>query len=57
MLYAEMAEKVLKKQGYWDDGWRVDNEAVLTCPHGHQIEYDGDCFEGCESPFKQMGVI
>lgn len=33
----------------WDhDGFGFD--ACLICPHGHTIEMDGQCPEGCVSP-------
>lgn len=53
--YEEMAREILENEGY--EGWEVLNDAVLICPHGHQIEYDGECFEGCTSPFRKMGLI
>lgn len=55
MRYEEMARKILRENGY--DDWFVVNEAVLTCPHGHDIEYDGTCPEGCVSPIREMGLI
>ena len=39
------------------EGWIVENDAVLICPHGHSIEYDGRCPEGCVSPLIGMGMI
>ena len=39
------------------DGWIVEDDAVLICPHGHRIEYDGKCPEGCVSPLREMGMI
>lgn len=39
------------------DGWTLENEAVLVCPHGNRIEPDGRCPDGCESPLITMGLI
>jgi len=39
------------------EGWIVENECCLTCPHGYTIEYDGKCPEGCVSPLRTMGMI
>ena len=38
------------------DGWS-GNDVTLTCPHGHLIEHDGRCPDGCESPLMGMGLI
>ncbi len=38
------------------DGWEAD-EDLLVCPHGHLVEQDGECPEGCVSPLKVMGLI
>ena len=37
------------------DGWGVYDghmgmDFLLECPHGHVIEQDGTCPEGCHSP-------
>lgn len=35
------------------EGWEHDGfgfDALLVCPHGHKIEMDGVCPEGCVSP-------
>lgn len=37
--------------------WEVVDDSVLTCPHGHLIEYDGACPDGCVSPFRALGLI
>lgn len=37
--------------------WEVLNDAVLICPCGNEIEYDGHCPEGCVSPLLAMGMI
>lgn len=38
-------------------GWEVESEAVLLCPHGHRIEWDGRCPEGCVSILRRFGLI
>ncbi len=40
--------------------WETDgfgDSSNLICPHGHTIEQDGRCPEGCVSPLIQMGMI
>lgn len=37
--------------------WTVVNSSVLLCPHGHRIEWDGECPDGCTSPLRRMGLI
>lgn len=44
------------------DDWRHNAHRYgmgfnLICPHGHLIEKDGECPEGCESPLIDMGLI
>lgn len=39
------------------EGWYVESESVLICPHGHPIELDGKCPEGCVSPLRKLGII
>ncbi len=29
----------------------------FVCRHGYEIELDGTCPEGCESPLKALGMI
>lgn len=36
-----------------DAGWSF----ILTCPHGHRVEQDGRCPEGCRSPLRDAGLI
>lgn len=50
-MIQEMARKVLP------DDWEVLHESALICPHGHTIEWDGECPDGCESPLRQRGLI
>lgn len=38
------------------DDWEVENE-LLVCPHGHVIELDGNCPDGCVSPLRSQGLI
>lgn len=54
-MHIKMIEDALVTSGY--EEWTVINESVLRCPHGHRIEMDGDCPEGCKSPLKQEGLI
>lgn len=43
------------------EGWqlasRSDPFLGLECPHGHRIELDGSCPDGCESPLKGRGLV
>lgn len=44
--------------GILPDGWDQSADGmVLICPHGHRIEQDGSCPDGCESPLKGAGLI
>jgi hypothetical protein len=45
----------LLPEGWETDGYGLDSN--LICPHGHMIEQDGACFEGCVSPLRTMGLI
>lgn len=38
------------------DDWDVEDE-LLICPHGHVIELDGACPDGCVSPLRDQGLI
>lgn len=29
----------------------------LVCPHGHPIEQDGECPDGCVSPLVEAGIL
>jgi len=52
----ESWEELLEQFGY--DDWEVDDDgSIFTCPHGHRIEPDGRCPEGCESPLLSIGMI
>lgn len=51
-------EDMLEMHGY--DEWDTDGfglSSVLICPHGHRVEQDGSCPEGCVSPLREMGMI
>jgi len=37
--------------------WSTDGMGTLICPHGHRVEDDGTCPEGCESPMRGAGII
>lgn len=37
--------------------WRTDGMGTLICPHGHRVEDDGHCPDGCESPMLAAGII
>lgn len=43
--------------GDWEtDGYGIDS--CLICPeHGHTIEQDGQCPDGCVSPLRAAGLI
>lgn len=45
----------LMPPGWETDGYGIDSN--LICPHGHMIEQDGICPEGCVSPLREMGLI
>lgn len=51
-----MLEKML--QEILPKGWKAgDWGESLICPHGHHIELDGECYEGCVSPPWLRGLI
>lgn len=42
------------------DDWGTDGfgyDSCLICPHGHLIEQDGACPDGCISPLIENGLI
>jgi hypothetical protein len=43
------------------EGWELEEgfglDGNLICPHGHTIEQDGECPDGCVSPLRELGVI
>lgn len=51
-------DELLAENGYED--WETDGmgiDSCLICPHGHTIEQDGRCPEGCVSPLRELGII
>lgn len=51
-----MIREYLDNSGYED--WEVGTYGdTLICPCGNEIETDGDCPEGCESPLKTIGIL
>lgn len=53
-MYDDMIQDLLP-EGWETDGFGLDSN--LICPHGHMIEQDGECPEGCVSPLRLMGLI
>ncbi len=51
----DFIEELLEGTEWETDGFGLD--ACLICPHGHLIEQDGRCPEGCVSPLLTMGLI
>ena len=52
--FEDILEELLPS-GWSTDGYGIDS--LLICPHGHTIEQDGRCPEGCVSPLISMGLI
>jgi hypothetical protein len=52
--FAAFLDEILPK-GWEHDAGTYGMDCSLTCPHGHTIEQDGHCPEGCVSPL--IGVI
>lgn len=53
-------EDILDELGATEKGWSTDGFGIdsnLICPHGHMIEQDGRCPEGCVSPLREAGII
>lgn len=50
----DFLERILP-EGWETDGYGLDS--CLVCPHGHTIEQDGRCPEGCVSPLRAWGMI
>lgn len=47
-------------ESFLPEGWILegdDLDGLLVCPHGHTIEMDGRCHEGCISPLRTAGLI
>jgi hypothetical protein len=57
--YEESYEIAIKS--FLPKGWEYEtgygSSGLLTCPHGYQIEQDGQCPEGCISPLVRFGFI
>lgn len=54
--FVEMMEELLP------EGWSLHDpdmapDCLLECPHGHVIEQDGRCPDGCVSPLIGLGLI
>lgn len=47
----------MKQQFLEGTDWTTDGLGTLICPHGHRVEDDGSCPEGCESPMLSAGII
>ena len=55
-----MGLKTMNLEDILPEDWTTDGYGMssnLVCPHGHVIEQDGNCPDGCISPLKQMGMI
>lgn len=56
-------QEVLDSTGATEQGWELESEGtygldtLLICPHGHTIEQNGRCPEGCISPLRTAGLI
>ncbi len=52
----EMLDALLPPE--WDhDAGTYGMSFTLTCPHGWQIEQDGECPDGHKSPLMELGLI
>jgi len=54
--FVEMLEELLPEDWEIHDP-QMGSSCVLECPHGHVIEQDGRCPEGCVSPLISAGLI
>lgn len=54
MTYEDMAREIIRDLA---PDWEVENDAVLICPCGERVEYDGECPEGHVSPLRAAGMI
>lgn len=50
-------EYVQAAQDLMPDGWEVESDAVLVCPCGDRVEWDGGCPQGHVSPLRTLGLI
>lgn len=53
--FAELMEELLPDGWEYEAGYGTDG--LLVCPHGHSIEQDGECPDGCVSPLREIGLI
>lgn len=53
--FEDLLAELLPAGWEYESGYGMDG--LLTCPHGHQIEQDGRCPEGCVSPLRSLGLI
>ena len=51
----ELIEELLPEDWEYEHGYGSDGN--LICPHGHTIEQDGRCPEGCVSPLVRLDLI
>lgn len=59
---SQLDEMLAEIVALFPEGWEIDSEVYgldfnLICPHGHMIEQDGECPDGCVSPLRAMGLI
>lgn len=53
-----MAEQFLDlNEEYREKGWESNRMGDFRCPCGHNVEKDGRCPNGHESPLLQTGMI
>jgi hypothetical protein len=55
-IFIELVEMILPP-GWAIYGPRKALDVLLKCPHGHIIEHDGRCLEGCVSPLLKAGLV
>ncbi len=54
--FIELVEMILPP-GWAIYGPEMAPDVLLQCPHGHIIEQDGRCLEGCVSPLLKLGLV
>lgn len=54
-MFEDMIAEMLPEDWEYESGFGSDGN--LICPHGHMIEQDGRCPEGCVSPLVGLGFI
>ena len=55
-IFIELVEMILPP-GWAIYGPKLARDVLLKCPHGHIIEHDGRCLEGCVSPLLKLGLV